>query len=76
MALRAMRGFSGIHRELRSDAKEGVNELELPDHIAFRQPPDLAFRIRCIASYPSIVLIAPSADRNHRLAAMRFLMNR
>jgi hypothetical protein len=34
------------------------------------------FRIKCIASYPSIVLHAPSADRKPRLATMRFLMNR
>ena len=37
--------------ELRSDAKQGMNESALPDHIALRQPPDLPFRIRCIASY-------------------------
>src|ERR1700691_3083494 len=30
--------------------------------------------MRCIASYPSIVRMAPSADRNHKLDAMRFLM--
>lgn len=34
------------------------------------------FRIMCIASYPAIVRKAPSAERNHRLAAIRFLMNR
>ena len=29
--------------ELRSDAKEGMNEPALPNHIALRQPPDLPF---------------------------------
>jgi hypothetical protein len=29
--------------ELSRDAKEGVNETPLPDHIALRQPPDLPF---------------------------------
>jgi len=29
--------------ELHRDAKEGMNETLLPDHIALRQPPDLAF---------------------------------
>ena len=29
--------------ELRSDAKEGMNEPALPDHIALRQPPALPF---------------------------------
>jgi hypothetical protein len=29
--------------ELHSDAKEGMNEPALPDHIALRQPPALPF---------------------------------
>ena len=29
--------------ELRRDAKEGMNETLLPDHISLRQPPDLSF---------------------------------
>jgi hypothetical protein len=43
--------------ELRRDAKEGMNETLLPDHISLRQPPDLPFpdqskrlRIRVIAA--------------------------
>src|SRR5437016_1795125 len=33
-------------------------------------------RMMRIASYPAIVFSAPSVDRNHRPAAIRFLMNR
>ena len=62
--------------ELRSDAKEGMNESALPDQVALRQPPDLPFPDQMHRFVPSIVLNAPSADRNHRLAAMRFLINR
>ena len=29
--------------DLGGDAKQGLNEPELPDHIALRQPPDLPF---------------------------------
>jgi hypothetical protein len=29
--------------ELRGDAKEGMNELALPNHIALRKPPNLPF---------------------------------
>src|ERR1700719_812736 len=34
------------------------------------------FLIMCIDSYPAIVFSAPLTERNHRLAAIRFLMNR
>jgi hypothetical protein len=62
--------------ELRSDAKQCVDELALAEYVPFGQPPKLPFRIKCIASYPSIVRHAPSADWKPRLATMRFLMKR
>jgi hypothetical protein len=63
--------------ESRGDAEQRVDELALTDHVAFGQPPNLTpFQIKCIASYPSIVLHAPSADRKPRLATTRFLMKR
>jgi hypothetical protein len=54
--------------KLSRDAKEGVKETPLPDHIALRQPPDLPF--------PDQMHRLGTADRNHRLAAIRFLINR
>jgi hypothetical protein len=61
-------------QELRGDAEDRVNELSPADRIALRGPADLPFRIACIASYPSIVLHAPSAGRKPKLAVTRFLM--
>jgi hypothetical protein len=52
-----MREFLGINWELCRDAKEGMNQSDLPDHIALRQPPDLAF--------PDQVHRLVSFDRSH-----------
>ena len=71
-----LRGNSSDLDKSRGDAGQCVDELALADYVAFGQPPNLTLRIKCIASYPSTVLHAPSADRKPRLATMRFLMKR
>jgi hypothetical protein len=53
-----------------------MNEPALPNYIALGQPPDLPFPDQMHRFVTTIVLKAPFADRNHRLAAMRFLINR
>jgi hypothetical protein len=49
---------------------------ELAECIALASQRTCPVRIICIASYPSIVFIAPSIEWKPRLAAMRFLMKR
>jgi hypothetical protein len=51
-----------IEKEL-SGLEARLMNRRLPDHIILRQPPE-----------PSIVLQAHSAERNHRLGAIRFLI--
>src|SRR6202035_4877412 len=66
----------GIER-LRGDTENLVNESDLPCNVTLGQPFHLTFfLIMCIDSYPAIVFSAPLTERNHRLAAIRFLMNR
>ena len=62
--------------ELRSDAEDCMDELALRDSIALGDPSDLTFADCMHRLVPSIVRHAPSADRNPRLAVIRFLMNR
>jgi hypothetical protein len=46
------------------DAKEGMNETLLPDHIALRQPPDLPLldqSSRCLSSRNTIGLLSQNS---------------
>jgi hypothetical protein len=47
------------------DTERASDELRLANNVRLRQPTDLPLRIMFMASYPAIVLGAPSTDWNH-----------
>jgi hypothetical protein len=60
----------------RGDAEQCVDELALADYVPFGQPPNLTLPDQVHRLIPFDRPARPFADRQPRLATMRFLMKR